>query len=166
MPRFSRTGTVDEALTLQDENKVQERFRGAWFHVSQNAGITVFDDQHDEWTFFTRSPLGGAIWGQSVLQVYFVEPASASRVYAGGKGDPLGQEDGRSLPDWWLFVGREDIDKLMVVRKYHLVDDEATAVALRDSAEFQAIRHVAVEKLPPLKPQQSDTNERNPAEPG
>jgi hypothetical protein len=52
------------------------------------------------------------------------------------------------LPDWWLLVGREDIDKLMVVRQYHLVADEAVAIELRDSPEFQAIREAAIAKLP------------------
>ena len=152
MPRFSRSGTAEEAIAFQTASEVQDRFRGAWFHVSRNDALLAFDDQHEDWTFFTRSPLGGAIWGQSVLQMYFVEPASASRVNAGGEGDPLGQETGRSLPDWWLFVGEDDIDKLMVVRKYHLVNDEAVAIALRDASEFQAIRQGAVAKLPAPKP--------------
>lgn len=150
MTRFSRSGTCEEAIAIQNMNGVEERFRGAWFHVSQNDGFVAFDDQHDEWTFFTRSPYGGAVWGRSVLRAFLIEPATASRLHAGGEGDRLGQESGRSLPDWWLSVGKDEIDKMMVVQKYHLVDDEATVTAMLNGADFLAVRQAAVEALPPL----------------
>lgn len=139
MPVTSQTGTIMEAVARQLANNVQERFRGAWFHVSQDPDIEQFTDEFEDWTFFTRSPLGGAIWGQTVLQVYLVEPATDCRVHAAGEGDTLAQEGNRRLPDWWLFVGREDIGRLMVVRKYQLTHDEAIAIELRDAAEFQAL---------------------------
>lgn len=57
--------------------------------------------------------------------MYFIEPPTASRPWSSGEGDLLGKEGGHFLPDWWLFVGRGDIDKMMVLQEYHLVRDEA-----------------------------------------
>lgn len=113
----SEAGTVAEAEALQQQNNVPDHFRGPWFHETYT-DLDALDNQHEEWTWFTRSPAGGTIWGKDVRQIYVVGVPENTKLHAtSNKGDTNGYEGDEPLPDWWMGVGREDIPKLMVVSK-------------------------------------------------
>ena len=145
--RFQMIDAANVALAIQeqDANGVAVKYRGPWFHVSQNDNFTAFTADQEDWTWFTRSPLGGAIWGHTVVVAYIVGPLPDSRTHAtGNKGDALGYENNKALPNWWLSVAREDIDRVVVVGKFHLVRDEAFARSLLDGDEYKVIRNTAI----------------------
>ncbi len=142
----SQTGTVAQAEALQQQNNVPERFRGRWFHGTYN-DIHSLDNQHDDWTWFTRSPAGGTIWGETVLVAYAVAVPVNSKVHAtSNKADKIGYEGEAALPDWWMSVGREDIPKLMVVAKFHQTNDEDRLKALMGTEDYNATRQAAIDK--------------------
>ena len=148
----SQAGTVEQAETLQQQNNVPERFRGPWYHETYD-NIDALDNQHEEWTWFTRSPSGGTIWGETVLVAYIVAVLENSRVHAtSNKGDKVGYEGEDALPGWWLSVGREDIPKLMVVSKFRQKQDEDRLLrALLETDGYKATRKAAVDNLLALK---------------
>lgn len=147
----SQAGTVAEAVELQHQNNVPEKLRGPWYHETYD-GIASLDNQHEEWTWLTRSPAGGTIWGETVLVVYVVSVPENSKVHAtSNEGDKVGYEGKDALPEWWMSVGREDIPKLMVVSKFHQENDEAQLKALLETDGYKATRRGAIEKLQVLK---------------
>lgn len=143
----SHTGTVVQAGTLQTENNVPDRLRGSWYHETYT-DLEAFDNQHEEWTWFTRSPAGGTIWGKVVRQVYLVAVPENSRLYGtGNKTDKDGYEGDDALPDWWMGVGREDIPKLMVVAKIDPKTEKAKLEAFLETEGYKATRRASIEKL-------------------
>lgn len=144
---ISQTGTEEQAKCLQISNSVPERFRGPWYHETYT-GQESFDNQHEEWTWFTRSPSGGTIWGDRVSQVYVIDTLADTRLHAtDNKGDRNGYDGADPLPDWWMGVGREDISKVMVVSTIDPKTDKAKLEALLNSEEYKATRRAAIEKL-------------------
>jgi hypothetical protein len=149
----SITGTVIEAISLQEQNAVPERLRGLWFHSSKEKKKEL--TEHGDPTFFSRSPLGWTGWGgdkaaDPVLVVCVVQPfASADSLtrapFVAG-GDKGGFENGQLLPDWWLIVQNEDIDKLMIVDVFNQNDKVAIKV-YTDQQEYNALRARAVDGL-------------------
>jgi hypothetical protein len=150
-PATSQTGTVAEAEAQQVANNVPEKFRGTWYHETYTE-LESFDNQHEEWTWFTRSPAGGTIWGESVRQVYVIGSPENTRLHAASnKGDEHGFEGDDALPDWWMGVGREDIAKLMVVATIDPKTEKEKLAALLASEEFKAMRQSAIERLEATK---------------
>jgi hypothetical protein len=150
-PATSQAGTVAQAEALQQQNNVPAKFRGPWYHETYD-DIASLDNQHEEWTWLTRSPGGGTIWGETVLVVYVVAVPENSKVHAASnKGDKLGFEGEDALPEWWLSVGREDIPKLIVVSKFHQKNDEDQLKGLLETDGYKATRQEAIEKLQALK---------------
>ncbi len=147
----SQTGTVEQAEALQAANNVPERFRGPWYHETYT-DLESFDNQHEGWTWFTRSPTGGTIWGKDVRQVYVVGDPENTRLHGtDNKGDKNGYEGEDPLPDWWMGVGREDIPKLMVVSKIDPKTEKAKLEARLETDWYKGTRRAAVEKLQALK---------------
>ena len=91
-PAAPQSGTVEQAEAIQQQNNVPEKFRGPWYHETYD-NIGALDNQHDEWTWFTRSPSGETIWGETVLIAYVVAVPENSKVHAtSNKGDKVGHE--------------------------------------------------------------------------
>jgi hypothetical protein len=150
-PATSQIGTVAEAEALQVANNVPDRFRGAWYHETYTK-LEAFDNQHEEWTWFTRSPSGGTIWGESVRQVYVIDAPENTKLHAASnKGDKDGYEGKDALPDWWMSVGREDIPKLMVVLTIDPKTQKANLESLFEGEAYKATRHASLERLQALK---------------
>lgn len=147
----SQAGAVEQAETLQQQNDVPEKYRLAWYHGTYD-NFDALDNQHAEWTWFTRSPAGGTLWGHSVLVVYlFANPENTKLHATSNKGDKDGYEGDHALPEWWMSVGREDIPKLMVVDKFHQKNDEAKLKALQETEGYKTTRRACIEKLPAAK---------------
>jgi hypothetical protein len=148
---ISQTGTVEQAEALQAENNVPDRLRGPLYHETYT-DLESFDNQHEEWTWFTRSPAGGTIWGKDVRQVYVVAvPENIRLLGTDNKGDKGGYEGDDALPDWWMGVGREDIPKLMVVARIDPKTEKAKLEAFLETEGFKATRRASIEKLQALK---------------
>lgn len=147
----SQTGTVEQAEALQAANNVPDRFRGPWYHETYT-DLESFDNQHEDWTWFTRASAGGTIWGKDVRQVYLVAVPENTKLHGtDNKGDKHGYEGDDALPDWWMGVGREDISKLMVVGKIDPKTEKAKLEAYLETEAYKATRRAAVEKLQTLK---------------
>ena len=103
----SQTGTVDQAEAQQAANNVPDRFCGPWYHETYT-DLESLDNQHEEWTWFTRSPAGGTIWGKDVRQVYLVEIPENTKLHAtDNKGDKDGYEGDDACPTGgWESVAR------------------------------------------------------------
>ena len=152
----SQAGTVEQAEALQQQNNVPESLRGPWYHETYD-NIDVLDNQHEEWTWFTRSPSGGTIWGHTVLVAHVVAVPENSKTHAtSNKGDRVGYEGDDALPGWWLSVGREDIPKLMVVSTFHQKQDANQLRALLETGGYKAARQAATDKLLALKKRPAD----------
>ena len=143
----SQKGTAEQAEALQVANNVPESFRGPWYHGTYTYPES-FDNQHEEWTWCTRSPAGGTIWGKDVRQFYVVGVPETTRLHAtDNKGDKDGYEGEDALPEWWMAVGSKDIPKLMVVSKIDPKTEKAKLEALLESEGYKATRRAAIEKL-------------------
>ncbi|MEQ8854783.1 hypothetical protein [Gimesia sp.] len=153
MPRQSLNGTAEEALALQAANEVPARFQGCWFHSSKNGRLELVE--YSEPTFFSHSPGGWTGWGghktgDPILAAYVIEPPtspdSVVRAPFIPGGDEDGFENGTPVPEWWLVLQNEDIDKLMIVEVFPQ-DNEKRIQTIRTSQEYVALRNTKVALL-------------------
>jgi hypothetical protein len=147
----SQTGTVAQAEALQQKNSVPDRLRGPWFHGTYT-DLKFFDNQHEEWTWFTRSPTGGTIWGKDVRLVYVIGVPENTKLHGtSNKGDTNGYDGDDALPDWWMGVGREDIPKLMVVLKIDSKTEKVKLDGFMATEWYKAMRQTAIDKVQAAK---------------
>ena len=116
-PAAPQSGTVEQAEAMQQQNNVPEKFRGPWYHETYD-NIGALDNQHDEWTWFTRSPSGETIWGETVLIAYVVAVPENSKVHAtSNKGDKVGHEGERGKAGqvrYWRYGQAEQSPDLAI----------------------------------------------------
>ena len=120
MKKESRVGSVVEALQLQEENNVPQKFRGPWYHGTGNRRLSRLTNKGPSVTWLTRSPAGGISWGPRVLTIYVVALPSRASLTDAGAGDNGGYDPDNpavKLPNWWLRIPAAEIECLMLIDK-------------------------------------------------
>lgn len=111
-------GSVDEALRLQEQNNVPEKYCGPWYHGTGNRSLSRLTNKGPKVTWLTRSPAGGISWGPRVLTIHVVAPPSRASLTDAGAGDDGGCDPDNpavKLPNWWLRIPAAEIECLMLI---------------------------------------------------
>ena len=157
--KYSLVGNRPAAQDAQAQSGVPAHLRGPWFHVSKNnidclSDSINYDEYDDEYTWFSRSPMGGGHAGGCVLLVYVVSEPNDKRVFAAACGDALGTENGSFLERWWLRVHKSEVDKLMVVAQFSEEKVEVQLPSFQQDPEYIAIRQASIAMTFAAKPPQ------------